>query len=67
MDLIESKIVIVDGATGSNLQKRGMPSGVCPEKWMIENPQAVIDLQREFLEAGSDIIFAPTLLPIELN
>ena len=60
MDLIESKIVIVDGATGSNLQKRGMPSGVCPEKWMIENPQAVIDLQREFLEAGSDIIFAPT-------
>ncbi len=58
--LTETKIAIVDGATGSNLQKRGMPVGVSPEVWMLENPQIVIELQREFLEAGSDIIFAPT-------
>lgn len=56
----ESKIVILDGATGSNLQKRGMPAGVCPEKWMMEHPDAVIELQRQFLEAGTDILFAPT-------
>ena len=60
MALTSSKITIVDGATGSNLQKRGMPTGVCPEIWMLENPQVLIDLQREFLEAGSDILFAPT-------
>ncbi len=60
IDLTSSKITIVDGATGSNLQKRGMPAGVCPEIWMLENPQVLIDLQREFLEAGSDILFAPT-------
>lgn len=59
-DLVKAKITIVDGATGSNLQKRGMPAGVCPESWICENPQIIIDLQREFLEAGSDIIFAPT-------
>ncbi len=58
--LTGSKITIVDGATGSNLQKRGMPTGVSPEVWMLENPRVLIDLQREFLEAGSDILFAPT-------
>lgn len=58
--LIESKLVILDGATGSNLQNRGMPVGTSPEQWMLENPDIVISLQREFLEAGSDIILAPT-------
>jgi 5-methyltetrahydrofolate--homocysteine methyltransferase len=60
LSLIQSRIAFIDGATGSNLQKRGMPSGVCPEVWMLENPMALIDLQSEFLEAGSDIILAPT-------
>jgi 5-methyltetrahydrofolate--homocysteine methyltransferase len=58
--LTSSKITILDGATGSNLQKRGMPTGVSPEAWMLENPQIIVGLQREFLEAGSDILFAPT-------
>ena len=60
LDLTQSKIVILDGATGSNLQKRGMPTGVSPEKWMLENREVIIGLQREFLEAGTDILFAPT-------
>lgn len=58
--LVESRIVFLDGATGSNLQERGMPTGVSPELWMLENKEIVIGLQREFLEAGSDFIFAPT-------
>lgn len=60
LDLTKSRIVILDGSTGRNLQKRGMPTGVCPEDWMLKNPQVLIDLQREFLEAGTDILFAPT-------
>jgi Methionine synthase I, cobalamin-binding domain len=60
LELIESRIVFMDGATGSNLQKRGMPVGVCPEDWILNNKQTLIDLQCEFLEAGSDIILAPT-------
>lgn len=60
IEFTNSKIVILDGATGSNLQKRSMPTGVCPEEWMLQNPQIVIGLQKEFLEAGSDILFAPT-------
>jgi 5-methyltetrahydrofolate--homocysteine methyltransferase len=60
LQLIESKIVILDGATGSNLQERGMPVGVCPEKWILEHKEVLIELQREYIEAGSDIIYVPT-------
>ena len=53
-------VVLLDGATGSNLMKAGMPAGVCPEKWIMEHPQELLDLQMAYVEAGSDIIFAPT-------
>ena len=57
---IQNKIIYLDGATGSNLIKRGMPAGVCPEKWILEHPDIFIKLQREYVEAGSNIIYAPT-------
>ncbi len=59
-EMIESRVVILDGATGSNLQKAGMPTGVCPEQWILEHPQALIDLQRAYVKAGTDIVYAPT-------
>ena len=58
--LINEKIVILDGATGSNLFKSGMPKGVCPEKWVFEHPRILIDLQKDYIAAGSDIVYAPT-------
>ena len=58
--LASQKILILDGATGSNLLKAGMPGGVCPEQWIAENPEALIALQRAYVEAGSDIVYAPT-------
>ncbi len=58
--LCESKIVLLDGATGTNLQKAGMPVGVCPESWILEHPEAIKKLQKEFLGAGTDILYAPT-------
>ncbi len=58
--LAESKIIILDGATGSNLQKEGLQPGLCPEQWMVDNKEKVIDLQLKYLEAGTDILFAPT-------
>ena len=33
--------VILDGATGTNLMEAGMPIGVCPESWVLENPQVL--------------------------
>lgn len=59
--LIKNKgIVYLDGATGSNLQKRGLPQGVCPEYWMCEHQDIIEGLQDEFTAAGTDIIYAPT-------
>lgn len=59
-ELIEKQLLFLDGATGSNLQKRGMPSGVCPEKWILENEDIFIGLQKEYVEAGSNVLYAPT-------
>ena len=54
------KTVLLDGATGSNLQKAGMPRGCCTEEWILANPHALIDLQRRYTSAGSNILYAPT-------
>ena len=53
-------IRILDGATGSNLRNAGMPKGCCTEAWVLEHPEVLMDLQRRYAEAGSDIIYAPT-------
>ena len=50
----------LDGATGSNLQKAGMPKGCCTEQWVLENPEALLNLQRQYAAAGSQILYAPT-------
>ena len=52
--------VILDGATGTNLQRAGMPVGVCPEQWILENPETLVALQRDYVAAGTNILFAPT-------
>jgi len=59
-NLCEKKILLLDGATGTNLQKAGMPTGVCPEQWILENKEEAKKLQMAFLEAGTDILYAPT-------
>ncbi len=58
--LIQETPIILDGATGSNLQKKGMPTGVCPEQWILENRETMMTLQRAFVEAGTKIVYAPT-------
>ena len=52
--------VYLDGATGSNLQKAGMPRGCCTEEWILNNPEALVQLQRQYVKAGSRILYAPT-------
>lgn len=51
---------ILDGATGANLLKSGMPKGCCAEEWVLNNPQPLVALQRAYAAAGSQIIYAPT-------
>lgn len=57
---LENGPLILDGATGSNLQKAGMPTGVCPELWIMEHEDVLVRLQKSYVEAGADILYAPT-------
>lgn len=50
----------LDGATGSNLRKMGMPKDACTEEWVLAHPETLITLQRSYAEAGSQILYAPT-------
>lgn len=63
-DELQSKIAsgvrFLDGATGSNLMKAGMPRGCCTEQWVLENPEPLVALQRAYAQAGSQILYAPT-------
>lgn len=52
--------IILDGATGTNLMAAGMPVGVCPEAWILDNPQVLVELQNSYVEAGAHIVYAPT-------
>ena len=58
--LSKNKILFLDGATGTNLMKAGMPAGVCPEQWILEHKDIMFDLQKRYAEAGADIVYAPT-------
>lgn len=60
--LTEEKPLLLDGAMGSNLILAGMPRGVCSEQWIMEHPQVVEDLQRAYVEAGSQAVYAPTFM-----
>ena len=66
---ISAGLRFLDGATGSNLQKAGMPRGCCTEEWILAHPDALISLQRRYAEAGSQILYAPTFqaqpIPLE--
>lgn len=52
--------LLLDGATGSNLMEAGMPHGVCVESWVLEHPEVLQELQRRFVEAGSQLVLTPT-------
>lgn len=58
--LINGRMLYLDGATGSNLVKAGMPSGVCPEAWILEHKEVMLALQKEYVKAGTDILYSPT-------
>ena len=58
--LTNKGVVLLDGATGSNLRKAGMPVGISSEQWVLENPQVLQNLQRAYVDAGSQIVYAPT-------
>ena len=58
--LLAERIVLLDGATGTEMQKRGLPAGVSPELWSIDNPEVSAEIYRAYAESGSDILYSCT-------
>ena len=52
--------LVLDGATGTNLQTRGLPTGTPSDIWVLDNPAEVLRLHRDFIAAGSDLILTNT-------
>ena len=52
--------LILDGATGTELQKRGYQGDVSAEQWVLEHPEVIVELQRGYVDAGSQVVYAPT-------
>lgn len=59
-NLWKKKIVILDGATGTELQKKSMPAGVCPELWCLENPKILESIHASYAQAGAQIVYTCT-------
>ena len=58
--LTETRVLLLDGATGSNLMEMGMPPGAFTEQWVLENPEKIKKLKNAYVDAGTQLILAPT-------
>ncbi len=57
---LAERVLILDGATGTELQRRGLPAGACPELWAAENPDQVQQMHQNYFAAGSDAVYSCT-------
>jgi len=55
-EALKSKTLVSDGAMGTMLQSRGLPTGHCPEEWNISHPDVLSSIHKDYYAAGSDIV-----------
>lgn len=60
MDIPLPLPILLDGATGTELYRRGMPEGSCTPAWVLEHPEALLELQRSYVAAGAQVLTVPT-------
>ncbi|MBN1615419.1 MAG: homocysteine S-methyltransferase family protein [Deltaproteobacteria bacterium] len=58
--LLRRRVLILDGAMGTELHRRGMPAGACPELWCLENPAVAAEIHGAYRQAGADIVYTFT-------
>ena len=59
-NLLQKQIIVLDGATGTELQKRGLPAGVCPEVWCLDHPDVLSDVHAAYARAGASVVYTCT-------
>jgi len=58
--LIKSGPVVTDGSWGTQMQKRGLKRGECPDSWNLNHPEQVLEVARQYVDAGSQVILTNT-------
>lgn len=59
-EYLKNNIVYLDGGMGTLLQKNGLPVGEYPERWNISHPDVIVDIQRQYFDAGSNVVCTNT-------
>lgn len=59
-EYLKNNIVFLDGGMGTLLQKSGLPVGEYPERWNISHPDVIVDIQRQYFDAGSNVVCTNT-------
>ena len=60
LDRLGKELLFFDGGMGTLLQEKGLKPGELPENWNIEHTEEVLDIHRQYFEAGSDIVLTNT-------
>lgn len=59
-DEIQKRILVLDGSMGALLQNRGLPAGMAPDVWMMDNSDIIFGAHKEYADAGADILITNT-------
>lgn len=60
LQALGGRVLLADGAMGTEIQRAGLESGGCGEAWNLDHPQRVLEIQRRYVEAGSDVLLSHT-------
>ena len=60
MTSADKRIIYLDGAMGTMLQRSGLKMGEKPEVFGMQHPEVVRDIHLRYINAGSDVIYANT-------
>ncbi|UCC83628.1 MAG: homocysteine S-methyltransferase family protein [Gemmatimonadota bacterium] len=61
LDALKVRVLLADGAVGTELQKGELEPGGCGERWNVEHPDRILAIQRAYAEAGADCLTTNTL------
>ena len=59
-DFLKDRVVLLDGAMGTVLQQKGLPPGGQPELLNLTDPELLFSVYRDYIDAGSEIVYANT-------
>jgi len=65
IEYIKSNILVFDGAMGTMMQKKGLLAGDLPETLSITNPEMILEIHKEYVAAGSDVVSTNTFQALE--